>query len=100
MPGDPLTSSFTPSRDTAMPKSISDAAAPAALALLLGLWGIRREDSMWRDEAATWQVAHRTVPEIWHMLDRIDVVHGLYYLFMHGVFTVFGDNLVTLRMPS
>ncbi|MFD4635087.1 glycosyltransferase family 39 protein [Streptomyces sp. NPDC058284] len=100
MPGDPLTTSVTPSRDTAMPKTISDAAAPAALALLHGLWGIRREDSMWRDEAATWQVAHRTVPEIWHMLDRIDVVHGLYYLFMHGMFTVFGDNLGTLRMPS
>ncbi|MFD7498647.1 glycosyltransferase family 39 protein [Streptomyces sp. NPDC059832] len=100
MPGVPLASSFTPSRDIAMRKIINDAAGPATLTLLLGLWGIRREDSMWRDEAATWQVAHRTVPEIWHMLDRIDVVHGLYYLFMHGVFTVFGDNLVALRMPS
>ncbi|MER5617985.1 glycosyltransferase family 39 protein [Streptomyces sp. NPDC002215] len=99
MPGVPLASSFTPSRDIAMPK-INDVAGPATLTLLLDLWGIRREDSMWRDEAATWQVAHRTVPEIWHMLDRVDVVHGLYYLFMHGVFTVFGDNLVALRMPS
>ncbi|MFF8022864.1 glycosyltransferase family 39 protein [Streptomyces sp. NPDC007896] len=83
-----------------MPKTTSDAVGPAALTLLLGLWGIRRENSMWRDEAATWQVAHRTVPEIWHLLDRIDVVHGLYYLFMHGVFAVFGDSLLTLRLPS
>ncbi|MGA4844935.1 glycosyltransferase family 39 protein [Streptomyces sp. G5(2025)] len=71
-----------------------------ASTLLLGLWGITRENSMWRDEAATWQVAHRTVPEIWHLLDRVDVVHGLYYLFMHGVFTVFGDSLLALRLPS
>ncbi|MEU2735912.1 glycosyltransferase family 39 protein [Streptomyces sp. NPDC007095] len=83
-----------------MPKTISAAVGPAALTLLLGLWGIRRENSMWRDEAATWQVAHRTVPEIWHLLDRIDVVHGLYYLFMHGVFAVFGDSLLALRLPS
>lgn len=75
-------------------------AGPAALTLLLGLWGITRENSMWRDEAATWQIAHRSVPEIWHLLDRADVVHGLYYLFMHGVFAVFGDSLLSLRLPS
>ncbi|WP_329014134.1 glycosyltransferase family 39 protein [Streptomyces sp. NBC_00690] len=55
---------------------------------------------MWRDEAATWQVAHRTVPEIWHLLERVDVVHGLYYLFMHGAFALVGDSLLTLRLPS
>ncbi|MET8685915.1 glycosyltransferase family 39 protein [Streptomyces sp. NPDC004732] len=73
---------------------------PAVLALLLGLWGITRENSMWRDEAATWEAAHRSLPDLAHMLDRIDVVHGVYYLFMHGVFTVFGDSLVALRLPS
>ncbi|MCX5140920.1 glycosyltransferase family 39 protein [Streptomyces sp. NBC_00338] len=76
------------------------AVGPAALSLLLGLWGITRDNSMWRDEAATWQASHRTVPEIWHLLDRIDVVHGLYYLFMHEVFAVAGDSLVVLRLPS
>ncbi|WP_326736779.1 glycosyltransferase family 39 protein [Streptomyces sp. NBC_01022] len=76
------------------------AAGPAALTLVLGLWGITRENSMWRDEAATWEAAHRTIPETVHMLDRIDVVHGLYYLFMHGVFALAGDSLVTLRLPS
>ncbi|MGV9877854.1 glycosyltransferase family 39 protein [Streptomyces sp. NPDC003006] len=83
-----------------MPKTVWGAAVPAALTVLLGLWGITREHSMWRDEAATWQVAHRTVPEIWHLLDRVDAVHGLYYFFMHGVFAVFGDSLVVLRLPS
>ncbi|CAM5363743.1 hypothetical protein SALBM135S_09824 [Streptomyces alboniger] len=56
-----------------MPRTALGAAAPAALALLLGLWGITREDSMWRDEAATWQAAHRTAPEIWHLLAQVDV---------------------------
>ncbi|MET7642264.1 glycosyltransferase family 39 protein [Streptomyces sp. NPDC005426] len=78
----------------------SVAIGPAALTLLLGLWGITRDTSMWRDEAATWQAAHRTVPEIWHLLDRVDIVHGLYYLLMHGVFAVAGDSLVALRLPS
>ncbi|MCX5265832.1 glycosyltransferase family 39 protein [Streptomyces sp. NBC_00199] len=82
-----------------MPRITVLAGAPA-VTLLLGLWGIRRENSMWRDEAATWAAAHRTVPEIWHLLGRIDVVHGLYYVFMHGVFTVFGDSLYSLRLPS
>ncbi|MFJ2414153.1 glycosyltransferase family 39 protein [Streptomyces brevispora] len=82
-----------------MPKSTL-AAGPAALSLLLGLWGITRENSMWRDEAATWQVAHRSIPEIWHLLDTAEVVHGLYYLFAHGVFAVFGDSLLALRLPS
>ncbi|MGW1779365.1 glycosyltransferase family 39 protein [Streptomyces sp. NPDC002143] len=76
------------------------AAVPAGLVLVLGLWGITRQDSMWRDEAATWQVAHRSLPEIWRMLGNVDVVHGLYYAVMHLLFEVFGDSLLTLRAPS
>ncbi|MCK7627729.1 glycosyltransferase family 39 protein [Streptomyces sp. RS10V-4] len=75
-------------------------AGPAVLALALGLWGLTREHSMWRDEAATWQAAHRTPGEIVHMAGRADVVHTLYYEVMHGLFAVFGDSLVTLRLPS
>ncbi|MET9296693.1 glycosyltransferase family 39 protein [Streptomyces sp. NPDC003077] len=73
---------------------------PALLALALGLWGITREHSLWRDEAATWQIAQRSVAQIWHMVDEVDIVHGLYYLLMHGVFEVFGVGLTALRMPS
>ncbi|MFF4602580.1 glycosyltransferase family 39 protein [Streptomyces sp. NPDC001339] len=64
------------------------------------MWGITREHSMWRDEAATWQAAHRSLAGIGHMLGQVDVVHGLYYAVMHGVFALFGDSLVTLRLPS
>lgn len=34
------------------------------------------------------------------MLGQVDVVHGLYYLLMHGLFEVFGPGTTTLRLPS
>ncbi|MFI7409190.1 hypothetical protein ACIBU0_11040 [Streptomyces sp. NPDC049627] len=68
--------------------------------LALGLWGLSRQDSVWRDEAATWQVARRPVADIWHMLGHVDAVHGLYYLLMHGLFEWFGACTTTLRLPS
>ncbi|MFF1835621.1 glycosyltransferase family 39 protein [Streptomyces sp. NPDC058231] len=74
--------------------------APALLALLMGLWGIRRENSMWRDESVTYQVSHRTLPEIWNLLGNADAVHGLYYFFMHALFAVGGGGLPALRLPS
>ncbi|MFD0154942.1 hypothetical protein ACFVID_36775 [Streptomyces sp. NPDC127132] len=66
----------------------------------LGLWGLSRQGSMWRDEAVTWHVAQRSTAEIGHMLENIDVVHGCYYLLMHAVFEVFGPGITTLRLPS
>ncbi|MFE9631039.1 hypothetical protein [Streptomyces sp. NPDC006463] len=73
---------------------------PALWTLVLGLWGLSRQDSVWRDEAATWQVAGRSADEIWAMLGNVDAVHGLYYLLMHGLFEVFGAATTTLRLPS
>ncbi|MGI5469321.1 glycosyltransferase family 39 protein [Streptomyces sp. CA-132043] len=75
-------------------------AAPCALALVLGLWGIRRGGSIWRDEVVTYDMAHRSLPDLWHTLQHADAVHGLYYLFMHGLFAVFGGGVTTLRLPS
>ncbi|MGY0062636.1 glycosyltransferase family 39 protein [Streptomyces sp. LZ34] len=76
------------------------ALAPAGLTLALGLWGIRRENSMWRDESTTYQVAHRGVADILHLLGDADVAHGLYYLLMHGVFALWDGGLPALRLPS
>ncbi|MFB7032688.1 glycosyltransferase family 39 protein, partial [Streptomyces sp. NPDC056295] len=59
-----------------------------------------RQGSVWRDEAATWQVATRSTAEIWHMLGNVDVVHGGYYLLMHALFECFGAGTTTLRLPS
>lgn len=74
--------------------------APAGFALALGLWGITRQGTMWRDESVTFQVAHRSLPEIWALLQNADAVHGLYYVLMHGLFAVWDGGLVALRLPS
>ncbi|MDO0927454.1 glycosyltransferase family 39 protein [Streptomyces sp. TG1A-8] len=71
---------------------------PALVMLALGLWGLDR-GGMWRDEAVTFQVARRTVPQIWRLLHGVDAVHGLYYLLMHAVLAVHPGEVV-LRLPS
>ncbi|MCP9958462.1 glycosyltransferase family 39 protein [Streptomyces sudanensis] len=73
---------------------------PFLWTVLLGSWGLSRQHSVWRDEAATWQVALRSTGEIVCMLEHVDVVHGLYYLFMHGLFECFGPSVTVLRLPS
>ncbi len=65
-----------------------------------GLWGIQRQGALWSDEAVTYDVAHRTVPELFNLLGHTDAAIGLYYLFMHVVFTIFGGGEVVLRLPS
>ncbi|WP_234380507.1 glycosyltransferase family 39 protein [Streptomyces sp. CMB-StM0423] len=74
--------------------------APAALALVLGLWGLGRQGTMWRDEAVTYEMAHRDLTALWQTLPHFDAVHGLYYLLMHGVFGLWDGGLLALRMPS
>lgn len=71
---------------------------PALAILVIGLWGLDR-GGMWRDEAVTFQVARRTVPQIWRLLHGVDAVHGLYYLLMHAVLAVRPGEVV-LRLPS
>ncbi|UXY27288.1 glycosyltransferase family 39 protein [Streptomyces sp. HUAS TT20] len=74
--------------------------APGALSVLLGLWGIRRQGTLWQDEAVTYDMAHRSLPDLWATLGTADVVHGLYYLLMHAVFRLWDGGLVALRLPS
>ncbi|MCA1218285.1 glycosyltransferase family 39 protein [Streptomyces sp. 8L] len=76
------------------------ALAPALLALGLGLWGLTRQGSMWRDESVTYQVAHRGTRQIGALLGQVDAVHGVYYLLMHALFRVWDGGLVALRLPS
>ncbi|WP_371626369.1 glycosyltransferase family 39 protein [Streptomyces sp. NBC_01116] len=73
---------------------------PVLWTFALGCWGLSRQHSLWRDEAATWQVAERSTAQIWHMFGQVDAVHGLYYLLMHGLFACFGPSTTTLRLPS
>ncbi|WP_390897439.1 glycosyltransferase family 39 protein [Streptomyces justiciae] len=74
--------------------------APLALTMVLGLWGIRRQNTMWGDEVVTHQLAHRDLSQIWHTAQHVDLVHAFYYAVMHEVFALFGGGLLTLRLPS
>ncbi|WP_323183285.1 glycosyltransferase family 39 protein [Streptomyces sp. NBC_00038] len=71
---------------------------PVTVMLAIGLWGLDR-GGMWRDEAVTFQVARRSVPQIWQLLHSVDAVHGLYYLLMHVVLAPHPGE-VALRLPS
>ncbi|KOG89382.1 hypothetical protein ADK38_14590, partial [Streptomyces varsoviensis] len=81
----PLRTDHDPLGPAEPPRRAITAAAvllPAAVMLGLGLWGLDR-GGMWRDEGATFQLARRSLPELWHALGHVDAVHGLYYLLMH-----------------
>jgi mannosyltransferase len=54
---------------------------------------------LWRDEAATIEVAHRSPLAILQMLRHDDAPIGAYYLFMH-FWTRGGDSALWLRLPS
>jgi mannosyltransferase len=79
------------------------ACAPAAVAaaamLVLGWWGIARDNSMGNDEVATRWAALLPLRELAHLLGHVDAVHGLYYLLMHG-WVALGSSPVVLRIPS
>ncbi|GAB3152603.1 glycosyltransferase family 39 protein [Microbispora hainanensis] len=72
---------------------------PAVLAIVVGLWNLGGPPP-WRDEAATVSAAGRTLPQLAHLLQSVDAVHGLYYALMHVVAGLSGTAGVALRLPS
>ncbi|MFJ8405391.1 hypothetical protein ACIQ9K_33615 [Streptomyces microflavus] len=87
-------------RSPSVPVRFLTVAAPASLALALGLWGIRRQNTMWGDEAVTYRLAQREPTQLWETVQQVDLVHALYYVVMHVVFDLFGAGLLSLRLPS
>ncbi|MBY8341699.1 glycosyltransferase family 39 protein [Streptomyces sp. KC 17012] len=88
-----------------MPVGRATVLVPVLLSLGLGLWGVRRGGGLWRDEAVTYDMAHRPLPDLWATLGNADAVHGLHYLLLHGLFDILGglgglDPLLVLRLPS
>jgi mannosyltransferase len=72
----------------------------AALAAVVSAAGASRP-SLWFDEGATISAsASRSLSELWRLLGHIDAVHGLYYLVMHGWFTMFPPTEFWSRVPS
>jgi len=58
------------------------------------------QPSYWGDEAASIMSAERSLPSLVGMLDNVDAVHGLYYLFLHGWIDLFGASELSTRLPS
>lgn len=79
---------------------LADPAIVAGLATIVsGAWAGR--PSLWFDEGATISAAaSRSLPQLWRLLNHIDAVHGLYYLLMHGWFSVFPPTEFWSRAPS
>ena len=70
------------------------------LAAALSLLGADRP-SFWYDEAATISASYsRSLSQLWQMMGNVDAVHGLYYVFMHGWFTIFPPTEFWSRVPS
>lgn len=79
---------------------VLDPLAVAALAAVIGAAGAGRP-SLWFDESATISAAAgRSLPDLWRLLGHIDAVHGLFYLLMHGWFSVFPLTEFWARVPS
>lgn len=76
-----------------------DPAVVAVFAVAVCAAGAGRP-SFWYDEAATISAATRSVPELWRLLGNLDAVHGLYYLVMHGWFTIFPATEFWTRFSS
>jgi mannosyltransferase len=82
------------------PKTLLDPLIVGVLAAVVSLAGAGRP-SFWYDEAATISASYsRSLPQLWQMLGNVDVVEGLYYLFMHGWFDVFPPTEFWSRAPS
>ncbi|MCV7342306.1 glycosyltransferase family 39 protein [Mycobacterium haemophilum DSM 44634] len=57
--------------------------------------------SFWYDEAATISASYgRSLGQLWRMLSNVDVVHGLYYVLMHGWLQIFPATEFWSRVPS
>jgi len=64
-----------------------------------GLWGLARDSAMGNDEVISRFAALLSLGQLAHLLRRVDIVHGLYYLLLHGWMAV-GTSPAVMRVPS
>jgi mannosyltransferase len=77
-----------------------DAVWVMLLATAISLAGAARP-SFWFDEAATVSAsANRSLRDLLRLLNHLDAVHGIYYVFMHGWFVIFPPTEFWSRVPS
>jgi mannosyltransferase len=79
---------------------VLDPLVVAVLGIVVSLGGAGRP-SFWYDEAATISASYsRSLSQLWQMLGNVDAVEGLYYVLMHGWFTIFPPTEFWSRVPS
>jgi mannosyltransferase len=75
-------------------------AVPAATMLVLGVWGLPRQNAMGNDEVVTQYASKLSLGNLARLVFlHTDIFHALYYLFMH-VWVVLGTSPVIIRIPS
>ncbi|MED7955457.1 glycosyltransferase family 39 protein [Kitasatospora sp. NPDC058201] len=72
---------------------------PALIMLVVGGYRLGTPD-LWRDEVASWTAATRPLGDLLRMLQHVDASNGTYYVLLHGWTAVFGDSVISLRLPS
>ena len=87
-----------PQRETAATGSGLAAALGIAAGLVSFAWAWR--PSYWYDEAATLSAIDRSPSELWHMLARVDAVHGVYYFAARAWAGQAGTGEAVMRLPS
>ena len=102
-PGSPSPRDLAPveraRREGRSPRLWLIAAACGLLTTAIGVVGLG-VPSLWYDESASLSAAGRPLTTLPALLEHVDLVHGLYYVFLHGWSTVFGTGAVALRSPS
>jgi mannosyltransferase len=73
--------------------------AASAVMAVLGSWGLARGSAMGNDEVVSRFAALLSLGQLVHLLRRVDIVHGLYYLFLH-CWMAFGTSPAVMRIPS
>jgi mannosyltransferase len=82
------------------PGALLDPLIVAVSAATVSLVGAGRS-SFWYDEAATISASYsRSLSQLWQMLGNVDAVEGLYYVLMHGWFSIFPPTEFWSRVPS
>src|SRR5947209_3896189 len=84
----------------ANPRALLDPLIVAVSAAAVSLAGASRP-SFGYDEAATISASYsRSLAQLWEMVGNVDAVEGLYYVLMHGWFTIFPPTEFWSRVPS
>ncbi|MFD0570614.1 glycosyltransferase family 39 protein [Kitasatospora gansuensis] len=72
---------------------------PALAMLLVGLLRATGPE-LWRDEISSWSAATRDLGKLFGMLANVDASNGAYYVLLHFWTELFGDSVLSLRLPS